>query len=248
MKKNPNNYWMYSKYSIESALLNPRRKVLEFLVDKNQEDYYKNFINTNVSNKKNLKLKISTKDNIINKIGKLAKYQGAALLVEKLSLNSYKGLKEENNYNLILIIDKLNDPKNFGALIRVSYAFGVCKVIVLDRYMPEETAYIASVASGALDKINILKVKNIVNTIKYFKQNGWWVIGLESKNLSNCVNMKSDKPDFNKKVLVIGSENKGIRNLVSKNCDILFRIPIIKEDANSINIVQALSISLYELS
>ena len=59
----------------------------------------------------------------------------------------------------ILIIDQLNDSAKLGALLRVSYAFNVKTIITLDRSVPKENSYIASIASGALDKINIFKVK-----------------------------------------------------------------------------------------
>ena len=71
---------------------------------------------------------------------------------------------------MILIIDQLNDPNNLGALFRIAYAYAIKNIVILDRYMPEENAYIASVASGALDKINIIKVSNLVNIIKLLKK------------------------------------------------------------------------------
>ena len=71
---------------------------------------------------------------------------------------------------MILIIDQLNDPNNLGALFRIAYAYAINYIIVLDRFMPEENAYIASVASGALDKINIFKVAKLVTIIKFLKK------------------------------------------------------------------------------
>ena len=152
------------------------------------------------------------------------------------------------NKRFILLIDQLNDPRNFGSILRVSYAFGVESIVILEHSMTEENGYVASVASGALDKIIIYKIPNLVNFIDFLKKNGWWIIGLESKNLSNCISIKKNKLKHEKKALVIGSENKGLRNLVSKSCDTLYRIPIKNNDLNSINVVQATSIALHELS
>ena len=61
-------------------------------------------------------------------------------------------------------------PNNLGALFRIAYAYAINYIIVLDRFMPEENAYIASVVSGALDKINIFKVANLVTIIKFLKK------------------------------------------------------------------------------
>ena len=161
---------MYSKHAIENALLNPERNVLEMLVEAKVSDFYKSFLKKH-DIKKNIKINTVSKQTIIKKIGKLGKYQGAALLVEKL-FNEDKKLFENSilNNDFIIIIDQLNDPKNFGALLRVSYAFGVKDVIILDRYMPEENGYIASIASGALDKIKVFKVSNLINTINFLKK------------------------------------------------------------------------------
>ena len=248
MKKNTNDYWMYSKHSIETALQNPDRQVKEILVEKKLEFFYRNLVENNNIFKKKIKFKVTNKFTILKKIGKLAKYQGVALLVEKIdinqkSLNKKKILQEQ----LILIIDQLNDPSNLGSLLRVSYAFGVKSVIIPERSMPEESGFVASMASGALDKIKIFKVKNLINIIAYLKKNDWWIIGLESKELNKCIDLKQKTHDFKKKALVIGSEKNGIRKLVRKNCDILFRIPTKNNDLDSINVVQAASIGLYVL-
>ena len=107
-------------------------------------------------------------------------------------------------------------------LLRVSYAFGVKNIIILDRYMPEENGYIASVASGALDKIKVFKVSNLTNTINFLKKQ---LVGnrFRVKKLENCIDLKNQDIKF-KKVLILGSESKGLRSLVRKNCDILCRI------------------------
>ena len=247
MVENNNYYWMYSKYAIENAILNPDRNIKEMLVENSFKDYYKNFCKNNKI-KKNIKIKVAHKSLIIKKIGNLAKYQGVALLVEKkLSRTQFLLNCSNVNNDLILIIDKLNDPMNFGAILRVSYAFGINTVIIPNRYMPDENGYIASIASGALDKINIFKVKNLINVINYLKKNNWWVLGLESKKLDICINLKNQEQFYKKKALIIGSESKGLRQLVRKSCDLLYRIPTKNDDLDSINVVQATSIALYEL-
>ena len=59
---------------------------------------------------------------------------------------------------------------NFGSILRVSYAFGVDNIVILDHFMTEENGFVASIASGSLDKINIFKVSNLVNTINLLKK------------------------------------------------------------------------------
>ena len=120
--------------------------------------------------KKKINIKITNKKIILNKIGKFAKYQGVALLVEKLNFYNYDDLREKiHGKKLILLIDQLNDPMNLGSILRVSYAFGVDGIIILEHSMTEENGFIASIASGSLDKIDIFKVNNLVNTMNYLK-------------------------------------------------------------------------------
>ena len=249
MKKNISDYWMYSKHSIETALQNPARKVKEMLVEKSSESFYRTFLEKNNIFNKKIKLKVTNKSEILKKIGKLAKYQGVALLVEKINLVTKNFLKDSfNNEQLILIIDQLNDPSNLGSLLRVSYAFGISTVVIPARNTTEENGYVASIASGSLDKIKIYKIKNLVNTINYLKSKNWWIIGLESKKFNNCINLKEKQHEFDKKALIIGSENIGLRKLVRENCDVLYRIPTKRYDLDSLNVVQATSIALYELA
>ena len=132
MKKKKNKFWMYSKHAVEYALINPNRNIFEMLVDKKLDTYYSAFLEKNNISKRQVNFKITNKDNILRKIGSLAKYQGIALLVERLALHENSFLKESIRHeNLIMIIDQLNDPNNFGSLLRVSYAFGVKNIVVL---------------------------------------------------------------------------------------------------------------------
>lgn len=249
MKNKNNYYWMYSKHSIENALLNPNRKILEFLLESRFSSFYCSFFEKHNIDTKKIKIKITSKPTIQKKIGKFSKYQGVALCVEKLILrNDFLNINNKIDNNFILIIDQLNDPLNFGSLLRVSYAFGIKNIFVQDRNMPKENGYIASVASGSLDRLNIFKITNIVNIINYLKKNGWWIVGLESKKLNNCFKIHEQNHKLEKIVLIVGSESKGLRNLTRENCDILYRISTKNEDLDSINVVQATSIALYELT
>lgn len=250
MKRKNNYYWMYSKYAVECALMNPSRKIFEFLVEKKLENYYKKFfLENNIFKNKNLTLKIEAKEIIQKKIGPLSKYQGVALLVDRIKKKKFSDFLRNNSKNkTILIIDKLNDPGNFGSILRTAYAFGIEDILVLSHNMPEESAYISSIASGTLEKVNIIEVSNLVNAIRLLKRNNWWIMGLESKKLYNCLDIRKSKITFDKKALIIGSESEGIRKLVRSNCDILLRIPMKNKLSDSLNVVQATTIALYEIS
>tara|TARA_X000000950_G_C13690462_1_gene567807 strand:- start:57 stop:830 length:774 start_codon:yes stop_codon:yes gene_type:complete len=250
MEKMKNStYWIYNKYSIHSALFNLERKIIDFVVEKKRKAFYEKLLKeVNTNRSKKIKVREVNKKYILKKIGPLAKYQGVAMLVEVIkskifNTDSLSHIKKDT----ILILDKINDPNNLGAIMRTSIAFGVKDIIVSKHTIPNESSYISSIASGALDKINIYETTNLVNAINVLKKNEWWVIGLESKNLPECLNIKEKKFDFIRKAIVIGSESHGIRDLVRKSCDVLTRIYIRENSSNSINVVQATTIALYEL-
>ena len=201
---NKGKYWMYSKYAIDAALTNPLRKSIELLIEKKKYHYYLDFIKKQ-KHLKNLKLKISVKQEIITKIGSNNKYQGLALLVSPLDTNTLVKLDKNRFFedNVIIVLDKLFDIANIGSIMRTALAFGVRNLIVLKKFFPDENSYLSSVASGALEKIQILKVSSLHKTVKLFKKSGWWIVGLESKNLSNCINIQSNKNKYNKTILIL---------------------------------------------
>ena len=141
----------------------------------------------------------------------------------------------------------MNDPLNYGAILRTAYAFGIKNILLLNQYMPEENAYIASMASGALEKVNLIKISNLISVIKKLKKENWWILGLESKDLENCENIRNKNIKYDKTALVIGSENEGLRKLVRLNCDVLVRISMNSKIVDSLNVVQATSIALHEI-
>ena len=132
--------------------------------------------------------------------------------------------------------------------MRTALAFDLRNIVILKKYSPEENAYLASIASGALEKINIFRVSNLNNILNLLKKNSWWIIGLESKEFANCKDIQEHNTNYQKKVIVLGSEREGIRKLVRESCDILLRIPINSTMSESLNVGVAAGIAIYELN
>ena len=249
LEKKNSKYWVYSKYAIFSMLFNTNRIIYDILIDSKFEKYYRDIFRIKGVNINKFKVKIVSKSYIEKKIGKLAKYQGIATLVEPLKYINFDNTNlQKINKSFLLIVDTMNDPSNFGSLIRTCYAFSVSHIIVLERNMPTENSFILSAASGAFDNIKIYKAGNIINVINLLKKNNWWVIGLESKNLSACIDIKECEFKDQKKAVIVGSEHVGLRRLVRENCDCLVRIEMKEKNLNSLNMVNAATIALYELS
>ena len=107
---------------------------------------------------------------------------------------------------------------------------------------PEVTAVIAKVASGALETVPLIKVKNLVQSIKMLKKSGYWCLGLDERGDKKIGEM--DLAD--KFVLIIGSEGQGMRRLTRENCDFLVQLPSVGS-FSTLNAAQAATVSLYEI-
>ena len=141
-----------------------------------------------------------------------------------------------------LICDQINDPQNLGQILRTCECAGVDGIILPKHGSVHITDSVIQVSQGALFYSNIFIETNLNNTIKYLKSKGFWIIGVE-----NSIQAKNwYKMDYKGKIaIVLGSEGRGIRDLVKKSCDFLATIPM-KGNINSLNITAAASAVLFE--
>ena len=155
-------------------------------------------------------------------------------------------LKIENKKkkSVILVLDQITDPQNIGSIMR-SCALFDCKGIVVSKdNSPELTPSLLKAASGAAELVNYFKVTNIRRSLLDFKKNGYWIYGFDSS-----INSKSDLNFEKKSVLVFGSEGKGLRDLVKKECDIFVKLKmkdVSQFQIDSLNVSNATSIALHE--
>ncbi len=143
----------------------------------------------------------------------------------------------------VLVLDRVNDPQNLGAILRSAVAFGVRAVIVPHRQSAELGGATAKAASGALDMIPIVEVTNLSRTLEALKELGYWRAGLDG----GAPQTLDEAPRFEKLALVLGAEGSGIRRLVAEHCDLLLKLPI-SEKMESLNVSVASGIALYALS
>ncbi|MDL1964348.1 MAG: 23S rRNA (guanosine(2251)-2'-O)-methyltransferase RlmB [Deltaproteobacteria bacterium] len=143
---------------------------------------------------------------------------------------------------LFLLLDNVVDPHNLGSIIRTALCVGVDGVIITKDRSSLPTPTVSKVSAGALEHVNVIRVTNIVNTIKILKNKGLWIFGMDKnadKDVFSC--------DFSGSLgIVIGGEGKGIRSLVKKQCDVLISIPQI-EKINSLNASVAAAVVMYEV-
>jgi len=147
---------------------------------------------------------------------------------------------KEKTSPLIIILDKITDPHNFGSVLRTANCVGASGVIIPKRSGVGLSDVVAKTSAGAIEYTPVSKVTNIAETIEFLKKEGFWVAGAEADG-----ELMYNTDLTGKIALVIGSEGEGISRLVKEKCDFLCRIPMYGE-INSLNASVAAGIMMYE--
>jgi len=137
--------------------------------------------------------------------------------------------------------EKHEDPQNMGSLIRSAYVAGVHGVIIPKHRAAPVTASVNKASAGALEYTLVARVTNLASTISYLKKQGIWIIGttMEAERTIYELDLRLDV------AFIVGSEGRGIRPLIKKNCDFLVSIPM-KGEISSLNVAVAGAIALFE--
>lgn len=142
-------------------------------------------------------------------------------------LKSAKGKKQP----LILILDEIEDPQNFGAILRSADAFSVDGVIIKSKNQVPLNWTVAKVSTGAIEYVKVAQVSNLSNVIRTLKDNGFWIYAADGSGSDSY-----EKMDYSGAVaLIVGSEGRGISQLVMKNSDFIIKIPM-SGHVNSLNV------------
>jgi len=151
----------------------------------------------------------------------------------------YKDLDECYNDDFIVILDHLEDPHNFGAIIRTCECAGIKHIIIPKDRSVRVNETVIKVSSGAISYVDIIMVSNLTNAINKLKSKGFFVYGADMDG-----NSYIDGDFSGKKVLVIGNEGKGISQIISQSCDEIVSIPM-KGNINSLNASVSAGILIY---
>ena len=192
--------------------------------------------------KRNIKIKLL--DN--HELDKMCKglHQGIILDVQDIKTYNLDEIIPNINkeYPLIVILDHLEDPHNFGAIIRTCEAAGVDGIIIPKDRSVSVNSTVMKTSAGALNNMKICMVTNLNSTIKELKKNGIWIIGTDMVNSVSYTKIDYDIP----LALVIGSEGFGISRLVRESCDYVVNIPMVGK-VNSLNASVAAGVLIYKI-
>jgi 23S rRNA (guanosine2251-2'-O)-methyltransferase len=233
--------WIAGRNPVYESLLAGRRNFFQLLLARGLEEKGR------VVDIKNLALQKRIPINFVdrNELNRLTENnQGVALQVSAYPYVDVGDMLElaqtKNESPFILILDVLQDPQNFGTLIRSAEAFGVHGIIIPPNRAVGIIPSVVHASSGATEHMLIAQ-SNLAQAIEALKQNNLWVIGLESKPAAQSITAIDLKGSL---ALVVGSEGEGLRELTRKSCDYLACLPM-SGRIESLNAAVAGSIALY---
>ena len=222
--------------NVVNEILNSKTKIYKVFLDNNfnDQDILRKIDRLGLK-------KFHVDKNKIDKMCSNSANQGIALDIEEFSYLTIDSIVKDDKANFLVMLDSLEDPHNFGAIIRTCECAGVDYIIIPKNRSVSVNSTVYKTSSGALNNIKIVEVVNLANTIRKLQDLGYWVYGAEA----NGVDYRSIKYD-GKTCLVVGSEGHGLKQLVANSCDQIISLPM-KGKINSLNASVAGGILIYEM-
>lgn len=183
-----------------------------------------------------------------DKLDKLCngRHQGVAAKAAAVNYSTVEEILElaesKGELPFIVLLDELEDPQNFGAILRTAEAVGVHGVIIPKRRSVQLNATVFKTSAGAAEYVKVAQVVNVAQTLKNLRGLGLKVVGADAS-----AEIEFRQADLTGGiVLIIGSEGKGMRRLTRENCDLLIKIPMVGK-INSLNASAAGAVLMYEI-
>jgi len=223
---------LYGWHPVREALQNPARRLGRLLATENALNRLKEErIDTRI------RAEIVRPGEIEKLLTPDAVHQGLYLEASPLPVPSFAQLSE---HDVVLVLDQITDPHNVGAIVRTAAAFSVAAIITTERHSPAATGVLAKSASGGLEHVPILYVKNLGEALEDMGKNGVLRIGLDSEGPAPLDATKLTGP----LALVLGAEGKGLRQRTRGLCDALVRLDM-PGAIKSLNVSNAAALALY---
>ena len=191
-----------------------------YLSDKNSSKFNEILKETK---KNNIKIQKITNDKIYE-ISNVKSHQGVLAVAKKkdeiLERDIINYLANQPSNKILLILDEVSDPRNFGACLRICDAYDISAVIIKDHDSVKMNETVRKVAAGSAETTPIVRVKNISRMLEMLKKNNYWIYGATDKAENDINEMTFNTPV----ALVIGGESMGLRQKTLKNCDYTIKI------------------------
>ncbi len=232
--------WLFGLHAVRDALVNPAREKLRLVITRNAADRLGEAIAAG-----GLEPEIADPRKFPAPLDPGSVHQGAALEVRALDWGSLdeRCVVAGEAAPLVVLLDRVTDPHNVGAILRSAEVFGAAAVIAPSRHSAPETGALAKTASGALERQPYLRVTNLADAMGRLQAMGYTLVGLDGEaegELPETLAGLVDRPVG----LVLGAEGPGLRDKTRATCDIVVRIPFARA-FGSLNVSNAAAVALY---
>jgi 23S rRNA (guanosine2251-2'-O)-methyltransferase len=231
--------WLFGLHAVRDALMNPNRTRLRLVVTKNAADKLREAIDVS-----GMTPEITDPRKFSVPIDSGSVHQGAALEVKPLNWGSVMDVCQPGLENPhVVMLDRVTDPHNVGAILRSAEVFGARAVIAPHRHSAPETGALAKTASGALERQPYLRVKNLSVAMEQLRELDYVLFGFDGEaeeTLDQALAQVKNRPV----AIVMGAEGPGLREKTRETCDKLVKIPF-SGDFGSLNVSNAAAVGLY---
>jgi 23S rRNA (guanosine2251-2'-O)-methyltransferase len=239
-------YWLYGHHAVGAALANPNRRFRRLVLA--ARDGLPAETLALVEQRAAGGLPVETVDRLA--LDRLlpadSVHQGLAARVDPLPepdlddrLDQLAGQADAT----LLLLDRITDPHNVGAILRSAAAFGAAAVVLTERHAAPESGSLAKAASGALEHVPLIRVGNLARALEAIKQAEFWVVGLAAEAERTLAAVIQP----GRIALVLGAEGEGMRRLTRERCDLLARLPT-GGPIGQLNVSNAAAVALYEIA
>lgn len=234
--------WLFGLHAVRDALLNPAREKLHLIVTRNALDKLEDAVA-----EAGIEPELVDARSFSAPIDEGSVHQGAAMEVRPLNWGKLADVAVSGQgAPLVVLLDRVTDPHNVGAILRSAEVFGARAVIAPRHHSAPETGALAKTASGALERQPYLRVGNLSEAMTELKDMGFFLIGLDGDaglTLAEAMASAGTRPIG----LVLGAEGPGLREKTRETCDAVARIPF-AGGFGSLNVSNAAAVSLYAAS
>ena len=233
-------FWLFGLHAVRDALLNQARDRRSLVVTKNAADRLADAIAAS-----GMTPQIADPRRFPAPLDPGSVHQGAALEVRALDWGrlEQRCLAEDGQVPVVVLLDRVTDPHNVGAILRSAEVFGARAVIAPYRHSAPETGALAKSASGALERQPYLRVKNLAAAMRTLQAMGYHLLGLDcaaEQTVQQGLQAAAGRPVG----LVLGAEGPGLREKTRETCDMLVKIDA-AGGFGSLNVSNAAAVSLY---
>ena len=231
--------WLFGLHAVEDALKNTAREKRRLVLTRNAADKLAEAVSAS-----GMEPEMCDPRKFAAPLDPQAVHQGAALEVRPLDWGTLADrCAPEEGRGLVVLLDRVSDPHNVGAILRSAEVFGAKAVIATQRHAAPETGALAKTASGAMERQPYLRVRNLAEEMEALKAMGYVIFGLDGTGEVTLAEGLAHFPP-GPVALVLGAEGPGLRDKTRETCDMIVRIPAAAA-FGSLNVSNAAAVALY---